>query len=60
MTRQRYKKDNQAKKGSVLEEFCETFGYNRKYAIRSLNKQAKRRMAQPRKGRPRVPIKPSY
>jgi len=53
VTRQRYKKACKIKKGKILEEFCETCGYNRKYAIRLLNKKAKRRQPKPRKGRPR-------
>lgn len=53
VTRQRYKKADKAKKGTILGEFCETCGYNRKYAIRLLNKKAKRRKPKPRKGRPR-------
>lgn len=53
VTRQRYKKANRAKKGRILEEFCETCHYNRKYAIRVLNKKAKRRTPKQRQGRPR-------
>ncbi len=51
--RQRYKTATKAKKGVILSEFCETCGYNRKYAIRHLNKKVKRRKPKPRPGRPR-------
>jgi hypothetical protein len=51
--RQRYQKANRSKKGTILGEFCETCGYNRKYAIRVLNKKPKRRKSKPRIGRPR-------
>jgi hypothetical protein len=53
VTHQRYKKATRAKKSRILEEFCETCGYNRKYAIRILNKKPKRRLPKPRQGRPR-------
>jgi hypothetical protein len=51
--RQRYKNASKSKKGIILSEFCETFGYNRKYAIRQLNKKPKRRKVKARPGRPR-------
>jgi len=35
--RQRYRNAKKAKKTIILSEFCETCGYNRKYAIRKLN-----------------------
>lgn len=31
--RSRYRKANKKDKGSILSEFCEVCGYNRKYAI---------------------------
>jgi len=40
ITRERYKNSPRTKKGRILEEFCETCGYNRKYAIRILNKRS--------------------
>src|SRR5688572_4063485 len=51
--RQRYRTAPKLKKSIILSEFCETCGYNRKYAIRTLNKQAKRRKPKSRLGRPR-------
>lgn len=51
-TRARYLKADRAKKGRILEEFCETCNYHRKYAIRLLNKKPKRRAAKRRIGRP--------
>ena len=51
--RQRYKAAKKAKKSLILNEFCETCGYNRKYAIRQLNKAPKRRKLKLRQGRPR-------
>ncbi|MCD6047752.1 MAG: hypothetical protein K0S08_1399 [Gammaproteobacteria bacterium] len=51
--RQCYLKADKVKKGTILGEFCETLGYNRKYAIRLLNKKPKRRKPKPRKGHPR-------
>lgn len=51
----RYKEADKAKKALILDEFCAIHGYNRKYAIRLLNKKPKRRKAKikPRAGRPR-------
>jgi hypothetical protein len=51
--RQRYKTANKTKKSLILDKFCETCGYNRKYAIRQLNKTPKRRKLKPRQGRSR-------
>lgn len=51
--RQRYLAANKTKKSIILDEFCETCGYNRKYAIRRLNQTSKRRKPRPRLGRPR-------
>ena len=51
--RTRYKSASKAKKSLILEEFCATHGYNRKYAIRLLNKRPKHRKPKPRKGQPR-------
>jgi hypothetical protein len=53
ITRQRYKKADRNKKSLILEEFCETYGYHRKYAIRVLNKKLSRRPPKIREGRPR-------
>ena len=41
--RERYHAANKTKKSLILGEFCETCGYNRKYAIRKLNKPVKRK-----------------
>lgn len=51
--RARYKKASKGKKSIILAEFCETYDYNRKYAIRLLNKKPKRRKPKAKKGRPR-------
>jgi hypothetical protein len=53
--RLRYKAASKAQKGIILGEFCQTCGYNRKYAIRQLNKRATRRKpkSKPRVGQPR-------
>ena len=40
--RQRYRKSNRDGKKRILDEFCTVCNYNRKYAIRLLNKQKKR------------------
>lgn len=53
VVRWRYKSASKAKKSVILEEFCATHSYNRKYAIRLLNKKPKRRKPKPRKGQPR-------
>lgn len=53
IVRTRYKRASKAKKSLILTEFCETHGYNRKYAIRLLNQKPKRRKPKARKGRPR-------
>ena len=46
---QRYKKAKNSKKSQILDEFCATFEYNRKYAIRKLGKLIKRhRPAKPK------------
>lgn len=40
-TKNRYLKASKKKKSVILSEFCETWGYNKKYAIRLLNKKEK-------------------
>lgn len=52
--RERYHAANKTKKGLILEEFCENYGYNRKYAIRKLNKPVKHKKVShsSKKGRP--------
>ena len=52
--RGRYQKSNKAQKATILNEFCEVCGYNRKYAIRILCKVFKRRKSKhkARLGRP--------
>ncbi len=37
--RLRYKKASRLEKTKILEEFCETSGYHRKHAIRTLNEK---------------------
>jgi hypothetical protein len=39
----RYKKSSKAEKQKILDEFCQTCQYNRKYAIRLLNSKSKKR-----------------
>ena len=39
----RYAESSHQKKRLILDEFCQNCGYNRKYAIRKLNKRLKRR-----------------
>lgn len=51
--RARYKDADRLKKSCILEEFCATYSYHRKYAIRLLNKKPRRRKSKPRKGQPR-------
>ncbi|MBX3710297.1 MAG: hypothetical protein KF702_11250 [Gammaproteobacteria bacterium] len=45
--RSRYKKSSRAEKAKILDEFCAICGYNRKYAIRILNKRPQKRRAKP-------------
>jgi len=45
--RKRYKKANRKQKAKILDEFCEVCGYNRKYAIRALNKPKKKKRQKP-------------
>jgi hypothetical protein len=44
--RPRYRKANKKDKGSILSEFCEVCGYNRKYAIRVLSTPTKKKPRQ--------------
>jgi hypothetical protein len=41
--RRRYRKSGRKQKAKILDEFCEVCGYNRKYAIRTLKKQKKKK-----------------
>jgi hypothetical protein len=52
ITRQRYLAADKTAKAPILDEFCATCGYNRKYAIRLLNAIKKK---QPKKHRPPGP-----
>lgn len=45
--RNRYKRSNRTKKAAILDEFCMVCRYNRKYAIRILNKGPEKRRAKP-------------
>jgi hypothetical protein len=45
--RSRYKKSTRIIKATILNEFCSICGYNRKYAIRILNKRRKKQRAKP-------------
>ncbi len=40
--KERYRKANRKGKAAILDEFCQVCSYNRKYAIRLLNRQRKR------------------
>ena len=42
--RKRYHKSSGQEKSAILDEFCQNCGYNRKYAIRKLNKRLLRRL----------------
>lgn len=41
VTRKRYKSADQEQKSIILDEFCHTWRYNRKYAIRTLTALSK-------------------
>jgi len=45
--RERYRKANREAKSSILSEFCQVCGYNRKYAIRILNRRTKQPKKKP-------------
>jgi len=45
--RKRYKKGNRKQKALILDEFCQVCGYNRKYAIRTLNRRKKKKRRKP-------------
>jgi len=50
--KQRYQTSSREEKKKILDEFCTTCGYNRKYAIRILNKKrAEKRRSKKRTGR---------
>lgn len=49
--KERYKNSSKKEKQKILDEFCYTCGYNRKYAIRILNKKADKRDRKKRAGR---------
>ena len=48
----RYKLSQNSQKSQILNEFCATFDYNRKYAIRKLNSLTKRNRPQKPKNKP--------
>lgn len=48
----RYKKTKNDRKSQILDEFCATFDYNRKYAIRKLNALLKRKRTPKPKQKP--------
>jgi len=45
--KERYQKANRKGKAAILDEFCQVCAYNRKYAIRLLNRQRKRPKRRP-------------
>jgi len=50
--KQRYQSSSREEKKKILDEFCTTCGYNRKYAIRILNKKkVEKRRSKKRTGR---------
>ena len=50
--KERYKNSSKEEKKKILDEFCTTCGYNRKYAIRKLNsKEEKTKKRTKRSGR---------
>jgi len=51
--KQRYHLAPKAEKGQILNEFCQVTGYNRKYAIRVLNKKDLKAIKKKRRGRKR-------
>ena len=49
--KERYKNSSKKEKQKILDEFCTTCGYNRKYAIRILNTKTEKRVRKKRSGR---------
>ncbi len=49
---ERYKKDHRMQKSTILSEFCQVCGYNRKYAIMILNADPKESAKKEKPGRP--------
>lgn len=45
--RWRYRRSGKARKGRILDEFCEVCGYERKYGIKLLNQRKARRLRRP-------------
>lgn len=52
--KERYKSANKKDKTIILDEFCSVCNYNRKYAIRLLNKKKDTKKKGQRSGRPRI------
>jgi hypothetical protein len=50
ITGPRYRKAGRAKKSAILDEFCQTTGYNRKYAITLLRHAGKTQLRRMGKG----------
>lgn len=46
--KERYLSSNKEEKKKILDEFCMTCGYNRKYAIRKLNQKENKRKTKAR------------
>ena len=58
ITRQRYISAHKTAKATILDEFCATCTYNRKYAIRLLNASKKKPCRKPRRPGPKILYKP--
>ena len=52
--KERYKTSNKQEKKQILDEFCSVCNYNRKYAIRLLNKKRSKPKSKKRSGRPQM------
>jgi len=52
--KERYSKSDKKEKQRILDEFCATCSYNRKYAIRLLKKVRSKGLAKKKPGRPKV------
>lgn len=52
--KKRYNFSSKAEKKVILDEFCKTYDYNRKYAIRLINKRSDTSQRKKRSGRPKI------
>lgn len=58
-THGRYRQAGRAEKGQILEEFCKLCGYQRKYAVRLLNRPLPEAVPQRRRRRRMLPLRPT-